>query len=104
MLKRFIILMKSGYAMMIYLLGVLDILAGLSLFLLKLDVNFFQAFFATYLAVKGIAFIRNFASLADILCSLLFFYALYSGYFGIFAYIAMFWLLQKGIFSFFKLV
>ena len=89
--------------MIVYLLGLLDLLAGASFLLLKFDINFFPIFFASLLVIKGIAFIKNIVSVVDLICGLLFFYALYSGSFLIFMYLAVVWLIQKGVFSFFKL-
>ena len=90
--------------MIVYLLGILDLLAGMSLLLLKFDINFFPLFFASLLVIKGMAFIKNIASIVDLTCGLFFFYTLYSGSFLILMYLAAMWLIQKGIFSFFKVV
>ncbi len=95
--------MKKKKSMIVYLLGILDILVGISLLLLKFNVEFIPIFFAGFVAVKGLAFIKNIASIADIACGFIFFYAIYSGYFGIFAYMAVIWLIQKGVFSLLKI-
>lgn len=88
--------------MIIYLFGLLDILAGISLLLLKFNVDFYGLIFASYLVVKGIIFLRYLVSIADIIAGLTFFYAIYTGHFNIVSYIVIIWLIQKGVFSFMK--
>ena len=93
---------ENKIGMIIYLLGLLDLLAGISLLLLKFGVDFYGVVFASYLMVKGLLFIKNIVSAFDIISSIIFFYSLYFGYFGILFYLAAAWLLQKGIFSFLR--
>jgi len=102
MLKRFIIVVKERKLMIIYLFGLLDILAGISLLLLKFNVDFYGLFFAIYLIIKGIVFIRYLASIADMVAGLMLLYAIYTGHFAIINYAAIIWLVQKGSFSFMK--
>ena len=88
--------------MIIYLLGILDFLAALSMILMKFKINFYGSVFAGYLVVKGLVFIRNIASIVDIVCGAIFFYAIFTGNFSIAAYLAVIWLLQKSVLSFIR--
>ncbi|MBS3108553.1 hypothetical protein J4409_01650 [Candidatus Woesearchaeota archaeon] len=85
--------------MIIYLLGLLDLLTAISLILLRFKVDFFALFFALYLIIKSVLFIKSLASVFDLISGIVFILALY-GYFGIITYIASIWLIQKAIFSF----
>ena len=85
--------------MFIYILGILDILAGLSLFSLRFEVGYFlAAIFTIYLFLKAIVFIKNWASYIDLLVVILFIVAML-GSFNVLTYIGVLWLLQKGAFS-----
>jgi hypothetical protein len=85
--------------MIIYLLGILDILAGLSLFSLRFEVGYFiAALFTVYLFLKSLVFIKNWASYIDLIVVVLFIIALV-GNFNFLTYIGVLWLLQKGAFS-----
>jgi len=87
--------------MLILLLGILDILAGISLLLLKFSMGYtIAAFFTIYLLVKGVAFITNWTSWVDLTVVAIFILALF-GNFNLLTYVAVVWLLQKGIFSLF---
>ena len=88
--------------MIIYALGLLDLLAGISLILLKFKIDFLGVFFALYLIIKGVVFFRNIVSLIDLASGIVFFIALY-GYYNIAMYVAAIWILQKGIISFFRI-
>ena len=84
------------------ILGVLDIIAALSLFLLKFSLApWFAAIFAIYLLIKAVIFFRDFASIIDIFVVIIFVNALL-GSFNILSWLAIIWLLQKGILSLFS--
>lgn len=85
-----------------YILGLMDILTGISL-----GLSYFGYFkeigliFALYLLIKSIIFIKGFASWVDLLTVIVFLLVIYGGY-GLWVWIFVLWLLQKGIFSFFR--
>ena len=82
------------------ILGMMDIFSGLLILILKF--GFFQdigLIFALYLAVKSMIFIKDFASVIDLVTALFFFLAAVGFYFS-FTWIFSIWLLQKGIFTF----
>ena len=85
---------------MLFVLGILDILAGLCLFLLKFGIFEWVGYiFAGYLFLKGIVFFSP-ASLIDFISGVLIILAIF-GYFSFFSYVAILWLIQKGVFSLF---
>ncbi|MBI4155039.1 hypothetical protein HY498_03065 [Candidatus Woesearchaeota archaeon] len=87
--------------MILQLFGVMDILSGI-----VLGLNYFGYFkeigliFALYLLIKSIIFIKGFASWVDLLTFIVFLLVIYGSY-GMWVWIFVLWLLQKGIFSFF---
>lgn len=88
--------------MIIYVFGILDLLAGISMLLNKFGIDFLGFIFASYLVVKGIIFFRSIASWIDLASGIVFFYLIYADYFGFILYLFSFWLIQKGLFSFFN--
>jgi len=86
---------------MIFVLGILDILAGLSLLLVKFNIfPVITALFGLYVLIKALVFLRSFASIVDIIVVIIFIITLL-GSFNILSLCALFWLIQKGFFSLF---
>jgi len=84
-----------------YIFGLLDLISAVSIILLKFDMGIALAWFcAIYLLAKGIPFIKDPASIADIISAGIILLGIF-GFFGIYSYIAIIWLLQKALFSFF---
>ncbi len=86
--------------MSVVLLGLLDILAAVNLFALA---HFSVAqqtgiLFAFYLAIKSLLFFRSWSSYVDFACAIIFVIAIF-GTVNIVTYIAILWLVQKGILS-----
>ena len=86
--------------MILLLFGLMDILSGIFL-----GLSYFGFFkevsliFALYLLIKGIIFIKGFASWIDIITAIVFFLVIY-GVQGLWVWIFVLWLIQKGFFSF----
>jgi len=81
-----------------FVLGIFDLLAGIFI----AGYMFFHIkiawIFGLYLVIKGIVFIKDVASVVDLIAGIVFFLV----YFGVFSWSLVFvvvWLLQKGIFS-----
>lgn len=87
--------------MIMFLLGIVDLLAALSFLLYKWDILFFPLFFAIYLIVKGLLFLNSITSIIDIIVGITFIVTMSIGYFGIISWLCIFWLVQKGIVSLF---
>ncbi len=89
--------------MMLKLLGLMDILAAANLFIMAygLNIPFLVALSAGYLIIKGMAFIKDFISVFEILIGVFiifgFFFTLPKTLLVIFGLL----ILQKGIFSLF---
>ncbi|MFH1455877.1 MAG: hypothetical protein ABIF40_02920 [archaeon] len=86
---------------LVYILGAIDILAGLSLLLLKFGL--FEPFawvMLILLTIKSLPFITSFASIVDLLAAAFILLAIF-GTFNAISVLAILWLLQKGLFSFF---
>jgi len=83
--------------MLLILLGLFDILAGLMLFTLKFKILSIAWFFVIYLMVKPILFV-DITSLIDLIAGIFIVLAIY-GYYSIFTWILILWLIQKGGFS-----
>lgn len=86
----------------IKLLGILDLLAGITL----VSVNFgyldkLSLFFGVLLILKGFFYLKSFVSSLDILSGIVIFIAVY-GYFNIITWLVVIFLIQKGIFSLFS--
>lgn len=86
--------------MLIFILGIMDILAGLSIFMLGSSLGPPVVwFFVLYLVAKSLPYLRSIASIIDIVVAIVFVFAIL-GYVNVFTYIGVLWLLQKGIISF----
>ena len=88
--------------MIVLILGLLDILAGLSIFSLGFSWGpVVISFFGVYLIVKSLPTLKSIASITD-LCVAVIFFAAVGGYSqAILSAISAIWLIQKGIISFF---
>lgn len=88
--------------MVLKILGVFDLLAALSIILLRFGITKTMALaLAIYLIIKGIIFIKSIPSMVDIAAGLLIILAFY-GHFTFLAWIAAVWLTQKGVISLFS--
>jgi len=84
---------------LVKIFGVFDILAGIILILLKFGTGMYIGwFFAIYLIVKSLIFIKDISSVIDIVAAVFLILALYNIY-PYFTFIFVVWLLQKGFFS-----
>lgn len=84
--------------MIVKLFGLLDILAGISLFLLKFGfLKYFALVLAIYLIVKGVMFF-GFPGVMDIFSGIVIIIAIFS-VFNVVYYIFIIWLVQKGLIS-----
>lgn len=83
---------------LVKILGLFDVLAGISLILVKFGFNGLAILFSVYLILKGLVYIKDLISVADIICGVAVILAIY-GYFNIFSWLVALWLLQKGIIS-----
>lgn len=85
--------------MIIKILGIFDILAAVSLFLLKWGLFVkFGWIILIILVLKSLPFIPDIASIVDLITAVFFVLAIY-GYFFSFTFLFSVWLLQKGAFS-----
>jgi len=88
--------------MIVILLGILDILAGLSIFTIKFSWGpMLIGFFSLYLIVKSLPFLNSIASILDLCVAGIFVFAIMGFSHTALSAIAALWLIQKGIFSFF---
>jgi len=79
--------------------GILDILAGIVIILLKFGfMENIGILLALYLGLKGIFFINNLASIIDLITAVFLLMAALDIYFS-FTWIFSLWLFQKGFFS-----
>ena len=88
--------------MLVFILGVLDVLAGLSIF--TLDFSWGSAlitFFIVYLLAKSLPYITSPASIIDFFVAVVFIIALVGYSNSILNAVCAIWLIQKGIVSFF---
>lgn len=87
--------------MIVILLGILDILAGISIFALKFSWGApIVWFFVMYLIAKSLPFLKSVASIIDIIVACIFIFGIL-GQWNILTYLGALWLIQKGIVSFF---
>ncbi len=87
--------------MIILLLGLLDILTGLSIFTLNFSWGpTLVWFFVLCLIGKSLISLKSIAGIIDLLVAFIFIAAIL-GHTGILTYIGVVWLIQKGIVSFF---
>ncbi len=85
--------------MILKIFGLLDMFAAIVLLLLKFNMGIGIAwFFAIYLIIKSLLLFNAIPSILDLLSAIIIILAIYSFY-GIFSYLAILWLLQKGFFS-----
>ena len=86
--------------MILKLLGIFDILAGISLILLNVNLPLmkFVWIFAIYLIIKGIVFIKDIGSLIDLVAGIFIILAIYN-ILTSFSWIFVIWLIGKGFFS-----
>ncbi len=88
--------------MVVFILGIIDIIAGVSLFFARWDFLTQVCWFATaFIAIKSIAFIKSFASIVDLIVVVITILALTGVFYNWITYVGIVWLLQKGIGSFF---
>lgn len=83
---------------LIKLLGFLDVLAAINLILIKFSFDSLAILFSIYLIIKGLVYIKDLISIVDIICGVVILMAFY-GYYNIFTWLVVLWLLQKGIVS-----
>ena len=82
-------------------MGLADVLAAASLMLLRWNLVKPLAYVClAYLVIKSFRYFKDFASTLDLLAAITIGAAL-MGYYGIFSYIMVLWLLQKGVRSLF---
>ncbi|MCX6711485.1 MAG: hypothetical protein NT139_00400 [Candidatus Woesearchaeota archaeon] len=83
--------------MFLRLLGVLDVLSGVVLILLRFKIATSIAwFFAIYLIIKGLIFIVNLVSIFDIATGVVMIFAIYGSY-NIITWLFVIWISQKGL-------
>ena len=84
---------------LIRILGLLDMICGIVILILKF--GYFQnlgIILSFFLALKSIIFIKDIASVIDLISAVFFFLAA-NGYYFNFTWIFALWLIQKGLFS-----
>ena len=86
--------------MMLLLLGILDLISGIALFILSFKIFALAWLFAKYLIAKFLIFM-NFVSFIDLVSGILMVAAIY-GFYPVVTWLAVIWLLQKGLFSVFR--
>ena len=85
--------------MIVKILGILDLVMGLHLFLLKWELFSFLGFvLGIYLLLKSVIFISDVSSVVDLVTAVIYLLAVFGIYF-FFSWIFALWLIQKGIFS-----
>lgn len=88
--------------MIVQLFGILDVLAALSVVLLKFKIFSVMALaLGLYLIIKGLIFIKSVISWIDLACGIIIIIS-YIGFFSILSWIVALWLVQKGVFSLMK--
>jgi hypothetical protein len=87
--------------MIMYLFGLADLFSAVVLLSLNWGYGTqFAWFCAAYLVIKAIPFIKDPASIIDIIAAIIIVFAIF-GMYGLLSYIAVLWLFQKAVFSFF---
>ena len=84
-----------------YIFGLLDLFSAV--IMLSLNWGYgtqFAWFCVAYLVLKAIPFIKDPASIIDIIAAIIMVFAIFDIY-GILSYVAALWLFQKAVFSFF---
>ena len=85
--------------MLVKSFGLLDLAAGIILLLLKWNIGKIAAFIlAAYLLVKALFYIKNIASIADIISAVAMVLAAL-GFYHVVFYVLVLWLVQKGFTS-----
>ena len=88
--------------MIVIILGILDILAGLSIFTLKFTWGATLVwFFTLYLIGKSLPFFKSIASILDMLVAAVFVFTIMGYAYPLVTILSALWLIQKGIVSFF---
>jgi len=88
--------------MVVFILGIVDILAGTSLFFARWDFLVSICWFASaFVLAKAVLFIKSPASIVDLAAVVIAVLALTGVMYNWITYIAVLWWLQKGIGSFF---
>ena len=88
--------------MIVQLFGLLDIIAALSVVLLKFDIFIWLSLvLGIYLIIKSLIFIKSLASWIDLICGIGMIIS-FIGFFSGFSWLVLIWLIQKGIFSLIK--
>jgi hypothetical protein len=86
---------------LVKLMGIADVLAAVSLFLLRWSIAEPLAYVClAYLIFKAFKYFSNWASILDFISAITIGAALL-GYYSIFTYLVVLWLLQKGVRSIF---
>lgn len=85
---------------MIWILGILDIVSAGLIILQRFYPTKFALFFAGYLLLKSIVFIKDFSSIIDFIAVVFFILAIF-GHFYLITWLAALWVFQKGVFSLF---
>jgi len=87
--------------MLLKILGFLDFVAAISVFLLKFDIALGFAWFAViYLLIKGGITIKCWASIIDVISAIIIIFTIFKG-FNIFSGLVIVWLIYKGFTSLF---
>ena len=87
--------------MLVYIFGLLDIVAGITFLLLKFKVFLILTLIIiVLLTIKSLFYLSDFASWLDLISALMMLLAII-GYYPALNYAFVLWLLQKGIRSFF---
>ncbi len=85
--------------MIVKILGLMDVISGIVLGLAYYELfGQIAVICALYLLIKGIIFFGSFATWIDLITAIVFFLVIY-GVSGVWVWIFIIWLMQKGIFS-----
>ena len=88
--------------MIVQLFGLLDIIAALSVVLLKLGIFIWISLvLGIYLIIKGLIFIKSVVSWIDLICGFVLIISFF-GFFSVLSWVVALWLAQKGFFSLMK--
>lgn len=85
--------------MLLKILGLLDLIAGITLFVMKFGIGRkLSLILGILLLIKGVLFITTLASIPDLITGIIMVVASYGNFHMIYLLFAL-WLLQKGLFS-----
>jgi len=88
--------------MVVFILGIIDVIAAIALIFVRWEMLILVSWIATaIILIKAVAFIKSFASIIDLIIVVISILALMGVMYNWATYIAIAWLLQKGISSFF---